>query len=291
MKLLHLTIPLFAKMAVSLGLLVYLLHLLDWSQVGQLNPTSMLYILLGSTGTFFLLLFMAERWRLILKTKTINPLTLGEAYRGYLIGVFFNHLLPGTIGGDVSRIERARRLSGLALTSSGTVVLIERAAGLTALALLFLVGLDMSESTYPVFHGVQVHRAATAFGMLGIVVLWIIGVRRFGLSTPLGLAVLGLSLAAQGTDAAISFIILSHLETSAEPQWILIAMPISIFVTLAPVSLGGLGLREGTLAGALALFGVPTSIAVLFSLMIYLSKLPVGLFGGLQFMFDRQHRD
>ena len=109
--------------------------------------------------------------------------------------------------------------------------------------------------------------------------LRLIGVRRFGLTVFLNRIVLLRSLAVQGTDAMVAFITLSYLKSYAELHWTLIVMSISIFVTFGPDSLGGLGLREGTLAGVLAVFGVPASTAIIFSFMIYLTRLLVGLFG------------
>ena len=45
--------------------------------------------------------------------------------------------------------------------------------------------------------------------------------------------------------------------------------------------LGGLGVREGTLAFLLALFGVNPSDAVTLSFLVYLTRVVVGVFGGI----------
>ena len=57
-------------------------------------------------------------------------------------------------------------------------------------------------------------------------------------------------------------------------------VPMVYLATLLPISLGGLGVREGALVFLLARLGVPTSSAVTLSFLIYLNQVFLGMLGG-----------
>ncbi|HUR29589.1 MAG TPA: lysylphosphatidylglycerol synthase transmembrane domain-containing protein, partial [Planctomycetota bacterium] len=65
--------------------------------------------------------------------------------------------------------------------------------------------------------------------------------------------------------------------------WFL-AVPLTKAITLAPISFGGLGLREATLAGMLSLVGVPTATGVAASLLWQSVVYSGGLLGGLTWL-------
>jgi glycosyltransferase 2 family protein len=72
-------------------------------------------------------------------------------------------------------------------------------------------------------------------------------------------------------------------ETPVEQSlpFFLMVMPFVYVVTLLPISLGGLGGREGTLAFFLVRVGVATSDAVMLGFVIYVSRIAVSLLGSL----------
>jgi hypothetical protein len=64
----------------------------------------------------------------------------------------------------------------------------------------------------------------------------------------------------------------------------MIIMPIVYMSSVIPISLGGLGVREGTMAILFSLIGADPSVAVLISLLTYISKVIVGSFGGIVYI-------
>jgi uncharacterized membrane protein YbhN (UPF0104 family) len=60
---------------------------------------------------------------------------------------------------------------------------------------------------------------------------------------------------------------------------LLFVMPLVYVATVLPISLGGLGVREGVLSGLLMLFAVPRDDAILAAFLLYLAKVVVGLTG------------
>lgn len=59
--------------------------------------------------------------------------------------------------------------------------------------------------------------------------------------------------------------------------YFLVFIPLLYIVTMLPITINGLGLRENLLVFLLALVGVGSSSAVLLSLLIYLDRLVRGV--------------
>lgn len=123
------------KFAVALGLiwLLFQKDLLDWSVLRQLMDPSVLAIGLSLVGISVAI--QAWRWHLLLRVRGI-PVTAVEAWRLYIIGIFFNYALPGSIGGDVVRAyyiaqdHRERRMEAV------LTVVIDRLLGLYAMVVV-----------------------------------------------------------------------------------------------------------------------------------------------------------
>lgn len=123
------------KFAVALGLiwLLFQKDLLDWTVLRQLTDPSVLAIGLSLVGVS--LAMQSWRWLLLLKARGL-PVTQLESWRLYLIGIFFNYALPGSIGGDVVRAyyiaqdHRERRMEAV------LTVVIDRLLGLYAMMVI-----------------------------------------------------------------------------------------------------------------------------------------------------------
>ncbi|MBL3526119.1 MAG: flippase-like domain-containing protein [gamma proteobacterium endosymbiont of Lamellibrachia anaximandri] len=280
-------LPKSVKATVSITLLAGLFYLLDWQRLASLDAYALLYIAIGTTGTLGLNLFMATRWRLLIGQKNPRNLSFAKAYQGYLFGAFFNIFMPGAIGGDLMRINYAMSHTGINLKTSGLIIFMERLFGVGALLSLFLIGLLLGGANLPHidFGQYQIHLLIAAVVLLSLIIIF--ASRRFRLPLHTAITAFLLSLLAQGSDALLSWLILSYVFPETPLFWLLIAMPVAIIATLLPISLGGLGVREGTLVGVLALFGVDPSSAILFSFMVYLSKVLVGLIGGIMLNLSR----
>ena len=76
-----------------------------------------------------------------------------------------------------------------------------------------------------------------------------------------------------GTDLPVSF-------------WFA-AVPLVALAMVLPISIGGVGIREGGLAVLLAPYGVPPEKAVAIGLLWFLVTIVCGLVGGVMFLADR----
>jgi len=111
-----------------------------------------IWLALAGVGTFALTqVAVGIRWWRLLKVQDVT-LTIWEALRLTLLGLFFNNAVPGTVGGDLFKMYYAARH---APRKAGVVVsvLIDRMVGLmeftlmaaVMLAVVFLVGLAPRE--------------------------------------------------------------------------------------------------------------------------------------------------
>ena len=140
------SVLLFAKIAVSLVLLGYLLLTTDLTALLQRVRSGDLLLLAAAVGLYLAMLGVATwRWRLLLRAQGFEA-PLRPLSASYLVASFFNNFLPSNIGGDVIRVRDSSRLTG-SVTTSLAIVAIDRILGFGALyalaALAYTVGDDL----------------------------------------------------------------------------------------------------------------------------------------------------
>lgn len=130
----------FIRVAISIGLLVYLILLADLPKIVYLiKHLKSVAVLLAFSASIMSLFFLSIRWHLLIKSYGIK-IKFQKLFIFYLIGLFFNNFLPTSIGGDLSRAYYLSRDSGNQSASIGTVFL-ERIIGLLATLSLAFVSL------------------------------------------------------------------------------------------------------------------------------------------------------
>lgn len=317
------------KVAVTLGLFwwVFSSHGLD--RIGALLAQARWSQLLLALAVFTASNFLgALQWQRLLHGQGV-ALPLGRANRLYFIGIFFNVVLPGSLGGDVvkiysiSRVERKGR-EGLAAT------FVDRFAGFFMLA-LFAVGSSIYLLFSPLLAGQLLQRdllvyVAMIFLMFlaGTIVLFSRRVSRLiydillarvdplGLKSRfremhecfhqyrhqygLGLQVFLLSLAIQFMRVAVHYHCALAIGFRIDFVYFLLFVPLIAMVAMAPVSFGGLGVREGiapflfTSVAAIAAVDPAGSLAMTTQLLASLVGIATGLAGGVLFMLSRSAR-
>ncbi|MBT6093800.1 MAG: flippase-like domain-containing protein, partial [Rhodospirillaceae bacterium] len=128
------------KAAVSFGVLWYLAADTDGAQLWEL-VRKMGWGTLALAFSFFIvqIFFGAIRWSLIAGAIG-TPLSWRHSFAFQYIGLFFNLVLPGMVGGDAIRIWKAHK-SGMMLGDAFTSVALERVATFVGVALMIAVSL------------------------------------------------------------------------------------------------------------------------------------------------------
>jgi uncharacterized membrane protein YbhN (UPF0104 family) len=227
----------------------------------------------------------ALKWRVLLRATGVD-VPVGEVLRAHAAGLFANLCLPSLVGGDVVR----------AILVSHSQRGIERVvlAGLTdrindTFALLLLAGAGALLVPHPPDSGVLRFMLAAAILLpLGavaavIAVMWIPtgrlpavfakvhdklrdGLRNLSRAPFLTLWAGSLSVAIQALFVGLNVMLARAMGIEIAVAIWFLAWPLAKLIAMAPVSLGGMGVRELALAGLLAPFGVASADAVAQSL-------------------------
>lgn len=289
------------RVVVSVGLLALIFVFVPWSTVSaavaKLNWWQWLgfvalFVLGHAIGTF--------KWRGFVAAGR-GMLTVRDAFQCYAAGLFANLCLPSIAGGDVLRMimagKCARRPEAAFLGG-----LMDRLTDTISLAILAGIGaVAVGNSDSGTFgRAIGITLALGIFG--GGIALVIVGgmrLRRWPakLRRPIGRTLVGLRHLRRRPSVALTGLALSlfiqggFVLLNAElgraigltpplAVWFLV-WPLAKVVSLLPISLGGLAVREASLAALLAPFGVPIAMGVSVSLLWQSVLIAGGLVGGL----------
>jgi uncharacterized membrane protein YbhN (UPF0104 family) len=289
----------------SVALLGFLALRLDWSRVaaalGALDAGLWLAALLlyGATQVV-----SSCRWRLL-----AAPLGFGGPPRRYVsyyfVGMFFNLVLPTSVGGDVVRAwylsnqaeapAEARRLSAF------LSVFVERVSGVLMLVTLACVASLWCPPGVPAW----VTGTAVGVGVAGVagVLALPLAVRllpRRGALHGLAAGCLGyrrypallagtgaLSLLVQVANVVLVWLVGRALGLAVAPAYYAVMVPLVALLTMLPLSVNGMGLREAGYVVLLAPVGVGAPEAVALSFLSFAVVTAASLAGVLFYLFGR----
>lgn len=230
----------------------------------------------------------------------------------YLQGIFVGHVTPSGAGGDATRAARLSRAVGHG-RGVASVAATRMATGL-GVAFWGLVGAVLARVEF----GVPVLVAASVYLAVMLTVWWLAlashrAARALPRSRSRALATCGRAVApitealhglratpgALGRCAGLAIagwlLNILALQTFAAavgvhqpPSVFAVAVPLSLLATLAPVTINGIGLREGVLVGLLVHLGEPAANAGALALLIDLQLVPFALIGAGLFVRSRR---
>jgi len=227
-------------------------------------------LLVAAVGMLFVgIVLSAWRWQEVLMIFQ-TPVRLRTLTGHQLAGQFVGNVLPSTIGGDVVRIARCTKTIGSSTTAFASVVL-ERLSGMLALPMLVVLGFAVRPSLLQEDHAwFALVVAAGTLLVLGII-LFAAGhpaiAGRFASNENwtrfIGAVFQGIDLARrdprrigrvlfaaimyQVTIVASYLLIFRALEGEVPIAAAFAFVPAVSMLQTIPVSLGGLGVREGAL--------------------------------------------
>ncbi len=240
------------------------------------------------------------RWERVVATidAALPPWRLLKAV---VISLFFNQVLPSTVGGDGMRVWLLHGLGrpiGLAFRS----VLIDRLLGVLGLLLLAMIGALYLLATLEDPGPAWVMALVSLGGLIVIATApWVVrllgwlpidAVRRsltavanevdmVAHSKPRLVQLVGVSILGQIALSGAVVLLAGGLGVPLEPVGALAVVPGVMIVSAIPISIAGWGLREGTMVVGLGLLGVNQGDAALVSIAFGLLLLIFGLLGGL----------
>jgi len=293
---------------VSVGLLAILVTKIDADSLvpeDRSLPGTLGFLIGGLVLMAVSFVLASWRWQRVLAVFD-RHVPLRTLLSHYLAGQFVGNVLPSTVGGDVLRITRSSNDTGSSEVAFASVV-IERLTGFFALPLLTFVGfiarpdlLDHGRSWLALaaagatlaFLAVIVVLAASPrlagrfkdhenwMRFIGAVHVGIDGLRRDRRDA---FAALGAAVAYQLTVISAVYCAVHTIGLTIPNAAVLAFVPAVAMAQVLPISVGGLGIREGLLALLLHPLGVKTGQAVAVGLLWYAMTLVVSLAGAPAF--------
>ncbi|PDW03236.1 lysylphosphatidylglycerol synthase transmembrane domain-containing protein [Candidatus Viridilinea mediisalina] len=288
------------RLSVAVVVMLWLFTSFDWltlrQQVFQIDVG---WALLGLVIPLFGILLSALKWQGVLRLLGVER-SYAELLGHYWSGTFYNNVLPGSIGGDVVRIG-GLKTTGVSFFTATLSVFIDRITGIWV-GMLIGLGACLWPSELP-------HRDVLgfAFGTLvlgGIVAVWLLPKlhdmlpqrwQRYGtLATTLQdrrwLPTLAMAWLFQSLVVLHLWVALYALQSPLSLLACAIYAQAVVVVTLVPISLNGIGVRETALVVLLAGSQVAPEVAALAGSMMYLTAVLSSLPGGLALLSVRGDR-
>jgi len=303
---------LLTKVVVSVGLLVFFFTRIHLERfLHTFASADFSYIALALVVYFLSQFLSALRWEFLAR-----PLGFKKPFKVffnfYLIGMFFNLLAPGTVGGDVSRIyylardgESNRDKSwGGATLNAAVSVFIDRLVGMIVLIWLGALGLALFPD-YAVPSPVRLLTFALALGFIigglllpvlrrflpdnghALVVKLRVALRRYRAHWRAIPQAIGLSFAIHLIQAWIHLILGLALHIEIPFSYCIILYPLVGTFAALPISLNGLGLREGGYLFLLTVIGISSEKSIAFGVLLFLTVAADSLIGGVVFLLTK----
>jgi uncharacterized protein (TIRG00374 family) len=298
------------KIAFSLGLMAFLVSRIPLDSLGDaLRGARREWLVAAWLLLLASNLIGSYQWERLLAAVEIRiPFWKVCAY--YHVGLFFNNFLPANIGGDIARVADASRYGPTRAAAVSTVIL-DRLIGTVALAGLALV------TTLPAidhFHLTLVYLAVVGFFALSVGLLWALfhpallplaervlarvgmgGLKphldelamrlaRFRGQRRLFLQLIAVALVVQVSRIFVHVLVARALGLSVPLPYFFLFVPLLAVIVSLPISLNGIGVREGAGVVLFGLVGVSRAHAFSLQFTTYLIAVAVSLLGGLVFL-------
>jgi uncharacterized protein (TIRG00374 family) len=252
----------FAKLLLSFGILVYLFRHVDIKVLlAQFTQLNFLIFILAFLILILQCALSSLKWRIILKAdgKTVPFLFL---LKSYLIGNFISLFLPSSFGGDLYRIYALKKYSKDYLQNTSSV-LFDRVSGLFALASLSII-------SYIFFLKAYINYPFLFCYLFGVIFFWILtsdktisfidnynikfldlikrileSFNKYRKNWRVLLFILLISFAFQSNIVFLNKIYCSALNININLSFLFVVIPLIYLTEALPISINGLGVREG----------------------------------------------
>ncbi len=245
-------------------------------------------------GTFIAI----YRWYIIMNELDFLKTPFSFYFKSYFKGIFFNQLLPSSIGGDAFKVIDVAKQLGLKKREAFIGVLIDRGLGIAGIFLLNLIFNNITQGFLPK-SSYYILNIISFSGIAGFIIFMFLFkinyLNRFNwykiVSVPS--KALWTVMSSFKKTFGQSFLSLSiHIFTFAGVYFIakafgvdlpiyafMVIMPPVILLTIIPISLAGWGVREVSMVSLLSYSGITQETALSISIIFGFTYIIQGLFG------------
>lgn len=294
-------LSIFIKTAVSLLILIYLFKKIAVEDVWHLLRQAYFPYLLAALGLYITgQIFCAYRWKILARLMDFHN-SFKEFVTYYFIGMFFNLFLPTAIGGDVGKcyyLIKGNKKTLQAIVS----ILADRGTGLVVLVLISGLALFLLDGFHIPKQLIWAILFANVILILAFLLPFFFGSHLSRLHKTVALSMTfwrkplplfqSIMISSVFHTLVISVHILIGLSIGLTIPWkfYFLLIPLVVAVSMLPISLSGLGVREGAYVYFLSLIDIPRTSALTFAFGWFLIILISGLIGGIVLLVNQTKR-
>lgn len=304
-------------------LIYWILTKIEWSKVIEaVKEGSSFYFIAAFIAIQITVVSSILKWKLLVDSSLYQDqkqdASLLKLGRFYYIGLFFNNFLPGSVGGDVVRVYYLGRTTGIPIATAS--VAFERITSGAALVAIAIFSSFFMESARSFLLPIMIVLGAILLMSL-LISVWIKKKRKntsvtnhipktkmnewiTKIKTELAkIAEIALNYRKENIKWWVSIVILSilfqvglawindllFLSLGIDIPWLELLMIITLIsvITMLPISVNGLGVREGCYVLFFKELGVSEEIAVTVSLLFFILVSISSIAGGLFWIAER----
>jgi uncharacterized protein (TIRG00374 family) len=298
------------RIVVSVGILAWLGSRMDWAHVAEAFRGLRWGYWVAAVGLYFVCqLLCCVRWLWLSRPLGFQQ-SLARFSSIYFVGMFFNLFLPTSVGGDAVRAVYLANGSGRRMPAILSVLL-DRLSGLVVLIGLACVAAALSPVALPPQFRLAIYGLGSCVG-IGLLSLPLLArlaktlPERNKLRRVIGrvrdsvallrsrpdilLGTTLLSIVVQVLNAVLVWLIGLALNLDIPAVYYGVAAPMVTLVTLIPISLNGMGLREGGMVLFLGPVGATAADAVTLAFLWFLVQTTTSLFGAGVYLLGHFNR-
>lgn len=299
------------KILIAAAFLLLFYFLVDFEELkSSLSETDIVAFSMAVGVIFVIRLLMSLRWKILLGSRSI-PLSMAESVYINLVSHSVGFLFPGGVGADIMRGHHAYQKSKDVMSIANTL-LFDRVLGvismivvaLSACTVVLLQGMQVPEVVSWVFTAclllllaipagyvclLKLKASLFAFSPSGGRMEWLLNkvyaLLEIKQITPKLLGgIMTVSLVMQLLRAVLFCFLFQSLALDVGFVYVLAFTPIVFMVMLIPVTIGGLGLREGAIYALFFSVGVGLEQSVAVGLLFYAAQVLMVVPGLLMFL-------
>lgn len=300
------------RLIISAALIMYLVifksGFRDFQHFWDILKTVNIPLILASVSIYVFIVFISSlRWQILLKTQGIR-ISKGYLSSSFLIGSFFNNLLPTSFGGDIYRSVDIANKSKVSIGKSASVLVMDRFSGVITSSIYAVIALLLGFSTVgrtsyvmpvivffavcvvilffllnPSFLGLnrlvkKVKFLSKIRGKLREVYHTFRSFKKFKLAL---VSALLCSFALQFGFIANCYLAARALGIDLPFASFIFLVPIVATIAMLPLSIGGTGIRENSLVFLMVALGASSDKSTVVSLLIFAMIITLGVTGAV----------
>ncbi len=303
-------IKIFIKAAISLLVLFFILHSIDFYRLVVVLKNVNLYYLFFSVVIIYIGIIVSSiKWKILLRKQNIE-VSLGKSCSAYYSGMFFNTFLPTVIGGDFVRAKIVSN-DGAPFEKTLASIFFDRCLGFFALSCLSFAGaVAGTKFDYPpkiIILAILIFVVVLGFFFLFFLTRNSLRLRDYltrgkfrstllkyyeamtvykDFSKDIFFALV-LSFVFQFLSILYTFFIISALGVQLSIWFVFLLYSITTLFIMLPISISGIGLREASFVFFFISIGLSSTLAVAAAFLSFSILVIINSLGGIVFILKK----